>query len=116
MFREVPVHEVREVLRLWVRGESKRAAARTAGVDRKTVDRYVAAGVEVGLAQDGDESQITDGLIGAVCERVRPHRVEGHGEAWALLVAHHEPLKKWLCEQELTVVKAQELLGRSRSA
>jgi transposase len=112
MFREVPVHEVREVLRLWIRGESKRGAARMARVDRKTVDRYVAAGVEAGLAQDGDESQITDELIGVVCERVRPHRAEGHGEGWGVLVAHHEQLKKWLCEQELTVVKAHELLGR----
>jgi transposase len=112
MFREVPVHEVREVLRLWVRGQGKRAAARVAGVDRKTVDRYVAAGVEVGLRQDGVESQITDGLVGMVCERVRPHRAEGHGEAWAVLVAHHEQLKKWVCEEDLTVVKAHELLGR----
>src|SRR5262249_53160362 len=112
MFREVPVHEVREVLRLWVRGESKRAPARVAGVNRKTVDRYVAAGVEVGLVQDGDESQISDGLIGGVCERVRPHRVEGHGEAWAVLVAHKGRLERWLCEEDLTVVKAHELLGR----
>jgi transposase len=112
MFREVPVHEVREVLRLWVRGESQREAARLARVNRKTVGRYVAAAVEVGLCHDGDESQITDELIGLVCERVRPHRAEGHGQSWATLVAHHDELKRWLCEQELTVVKSHELLGR----
>ncbi len=70
----VPVHEVREVLRLWVAGESKRATARLARVDRKAVDRYVAAGLEVGLRREGDGGQITDELIGMVCERVRPHR------------------------------------------
>ena len=42
-FREVGVHEIREVLRLWLRGEGLRSVARLAGVDRKTVRRYVAA-------------------------------------------------------------------------
>jgi len=44
-FREVRVFEVREVLRLWLRGEGVRATERLAGVDRKTVRRYVAASV-----------------------------------------------------------------------
>jgi hypothetical protein len=112
MFREVPVHEIREVLRLWVGGESKRATARLARLDRKTVDRYVAAGVEIGLRRDGDGSQITDELIGVVCERVRPHRAEGRGEAWAVVAACHDQLKKWLVDEGLTVVKAHELLAR----
>jgi hypothetical protein len=112
MFREVPVHEVREVLRLWVRGESQRETARLARVNRKTVARYVAAAAEAGLGQGGDEGQITDEMIAMVGERVRPHRREGHGEAWAVLVAHHDQLAKWLVEDALTVVKAHELLGR----
>lgn len=43
MFREVPVHEIKEVLRLWVRGEGLRSIERLTVVDRKTVRRYVAA-------------------------------------------------------------------------
>jgi transposase len=112
MFREVPVHEIREVLRLWVRGESLRAIERLAGVDRKTVRRYVAAGMEAGVVQDGDEGQLGDELIGGVCERVRPHRRDGHGEGWAVCVARHDQLRAWLVGQELTVVKTHELLGR----
>jgi hypothetical protein len=81
-------------------------------VNRKTVGRYVAAGIEVGLRQVGDESQITDEVIGMVCERVRPHRAEGHGEGWAVLVAHHDQLRRWLGDEGLTVVKAHELLAR----
>ena len=38
-FREVRVFEVREVLRLWLRGEGFRATERLVGVDRKTVRR-----------------------------------------------------------------------------
>ncbi len=63
------MHEIREVLRLWLRGESERAIARLSLVDRKTVKRYVTAGVEAGLVRDGDEGQLSDGLIGRVCER-----------------------------------------------
>ena len=42
-FREVRVFEVREVLRLWLRGEGLRGVERLAGVDRKTDRRYVTA-------------------------------------------------------------------------
>jgi hypothetical protein len=42
------------------------------------------------------EDQLTDELIGQVCERVRPHRRDGHGEAWATLGANHDQLKTWL--------------------
>ncbi len=51
-FREVPVFEVREVLRLWLRGEGIRPVERLSGVNRKTVRRYVDAAVGLGLRQD----------------------------------------------------------------
>lgn len=111
-FREVQVHEIREVLRLWVRGESERAVARLSLVDRKTVKRYVTAGVEAGLVRDGNEAQLTDGLIGQVCELVRPHRPDGHGAGWETLRAHHDQLKVWLVDEGLTVVKVHLLLAR----
>ena len=38
-FREVPMFEIREVLRPWLGGEGLRAIARLVRVDRKTVRR-----------------------------------------------------------------------------
>jgi Integrase core domain len=111
-FREVQVHEIREVLRLWLRGEGFRGIERLAVVDRKTARRYVGAAGECGLVRDGNEAQLTDELIGQVCERVRPHRPDGHGEGWALLEAHHDELKRWLVDQHLNVRKAHDLLTR----
>jgi transposase len=111
-FREVQVHEIREVLRLWVRGESERAVARLSLVDRKTVKRYVTAGAEAGLVRDGSEAQLTDGLIGQVCELVRPHRPDGHGAGWDILRTRHDQLKAWLVDEGLTVVKVHLLLAR----
>jgi hypothetical protein len=56
--------------------------------------------------------QLSDGLLGQVAERVRPHRADGHGQAWAVLTAHHEEIKDMLGRQGMTVVKAGELLAR----
>lgn len=110
-FREVRVFEVREVLRLWLRGEGLRSLERLVGLDRKTVRRYVDAAVELGLTRDGGEGRLDDGFLGAVCERVRPARPNGHGPAWATLVAHHDQIKGWL-DDGLTVVKIGTLLAR----
>jgi len=112
MFREVPVFEVREVLRLWLRGEGLRSVERLAGVDRKTARRYVTAAVELGLVRDGGEEQLSDVFIGSVVEAVRPHRSDGHGDAWRLLVANHDLIEGWLKTDKLTVVKAHDLLTR----
>lgn len=104
--------EVREVLRLWLRGEGLRSIERLAGVDRKTVRRYVTAAEELGLVRDGGEGQLGDELIGSVVEAVRPHRSDGHGEGWRLPVARHDRIEAWLKKDGLTVVKVGELLGR----
>src|SRR6266702_3237149 len=73
-FREVGVHEVREVLRLWLRGEGFRSVARLARVDRKTVRRYVAVAQECGLDRAGGEEQLGDGLVraGRCWRRITP--------------------------------------------
>ncbi len=111
VFREVRVFEVREILRLGMRGESLRAVERLAGVDRKTVRRYVEAATGLGLVRDGGEGQLDEQLIGSVVEAVRPHRSDGHGDAWRVLVANNDQIKAWL-DSELTVVKVHDLLTR----
>jgi transposase len=111
-FREVRVFEVREVLRLWLRGEGFRGVERLSGIDRKTVRRYVMAAVEAGLTRDGGEEQLTDEFLAVVVEKVRPHRLDGHGEAWRLLDQHRDQIKVWLDDEDLTVAKVGMLLGR----
>src|SRR3954453_2070876 len=63
-FREGRVFEVREGLRLWLAGEGIRATERLVSFDRKTVRRYVEAAMELGLARDGGDEQLTDVFIG----------------------------------------------------
>ena len=110
-FREVPMFEVREVLRLWLGGEGLRAVARLSRVDRKTVRRYVDAAIEVGVTMEGGVEQLTDEVLGRVVELVRPHRTDGHGEAWATLVARRDKVEAWV-NAGVAGVKICELLAR----
>lgn len=110
-FREVSVTEIREVLRLRLRGRGLREIARSAQVDRKTVRRYLDAAVALGFDAAGDEAQLTDRLIGGVCEAVRPHRPEGHGAAWTLVAGQKAAIVDWL-GHGITLTKVHTLLAR----
>ena len=110
-FREVGVYEVREVLRLWLDGEGLGSIERLSQVDRKTVRRYVTAAEGLGVRRDGGAGQLSDEVIAAVVEVVRPHRSDGHGETWQQLNAEHERVQGWV-DDELTAVKIHELLER----
>ena len=110
-FREVQVTEVKEVLRAWLAGQGKRPAGRRAGVNVKTAQRYIAAAQQAGLARDGDESQLTDELLGAVVAAVRPARPAGHGVSWEALVPVRGEISGWV-KDDLTLVKIGELLQR----
>jgi transposase len=111
-FREVRVFEVREVLRLWLAGEGLRSVERLAGIDRKTVRRYVEAAIDTGLDRQGGEDQLNDVFLAQVVEKVRPHRTDGHGAAWRALEPHTEKIRSWLDDKDLTVVKVHGLLAR----
>lgn len=96
-FREVRVHEVREVLRQWLGSElGQRRIAERAGVDRKTARRYVDAAVAAGVVRDGGLEQLTDELLGQVVNAVRPERAGGHGVAWERLLAVEGDIAGWV--------------------
>ncbi len=111
-FREVRVFEIREVLRLWLRGEGLRSTAAWRGWTARRSAATSTAAEELGLGRDGGEDQLGDEFIGPVVEAVRPHRTDGHGEAWRLLAARHDEIEAWLKKDGLTVVKIGELLDR----
>lgn len=115
-FREVSVVEVREVLRTWLGGDGLRKVAERAGVDRKTARRYVEAAQAAGLSREAGVEAVTDELIGAVVEAVRPVRPNGHGAAWGLLLQREEQITGWVKggsgQEALSIVKIEELLAR----
>ena len=62
-FREVPVFEVREVLRLWIDGWSYRAIAVLVPPDRKTITRVIETAVGLGLDRAGGVGQLDDEFV-----------------------------------------------------
>jgi transposase len=121
-YREVAVEEIREVLRLWLGlavglpTPGLRTIAAHAGVDRKTVRRYVQAAQAAGLVRGAGAQALTDELIGQVVLAVRPSRPTGHGQSWELLEAHRDQITKWVCGGDgvkpLTLTKIEILLAR----
>lgn len=108
--------EVKEVLRAWLEPVGLRKAAERAGVDRKTARRYVEAAQAAGLAREAGVAAVTDDLVGAVVEVVRPARPNGHGAAWESLLGRQEQITAWVKgsggHPPLSVVKIHELLAR----
>lgn len=111
-FREVPVFEVREVLRLWLEGRSYRSIASLVRPDRKTVTRVIEAAVGLGLDRAGGVAQLDDVFVGSVMAAVRQDRPDRHGESWALLSGRHADLAGWE-DKGVPVRKMVELLARS---
>jgi transposase len=110
-YREVSVTVIREVLRLWLRGEGLRSIERLVSLDRKTVRRYVQAAEAAGLDREAGEERLTDELLGAVVEAVRPSRPRGRGQAWERCEAERDRIKAWL-DDDVPVVKIADLLAR----
>jgi transposase len=110
-YREVSVIEIREVLRLWLAGHSLREVTRLAGLDRKTVRRYVQAAEAAGVSRGGGDGQLTEELLGAVVGVVRPDRPRGNGASWEAIAGQREQIAMWL-KQDLTLAKIHMLLGR----
>jgi transposase len=110
-YREVSVIEVKEILRLWLAGHSLRSVTDLAGVDRKTVRRYLAAAQAVGVSQQCGVGQLSDALVGEVIAAVRPDRPRGVGQARESLAPHREQIAAWL-DRGVTVTKVGVLLAR----
>ena len=91
--------------------ENLRGVERLAGMDRKTIRRYIAAAEVAGITAGGGDAQLSDEVVGQVVEAVRPHRTDGHGEAWRVVGAHHDRIAGWV-KGDLTAVKIHELLAR----
>jgi transposase len=110
-FREVSVVQIKELFRRWLDGEGERPIAEGVGISRTTARNYIAAAVELGVDRSGGVEQLTDELIGQICERVRPRRPDGHGESWRRLLGEEKLIKDWV-DEGLTVVKIGVLLRR----
>lgn len=112
-FREVTVIEIKEVLRQWLGGSSRREVARRVGVDRNTVRGYVRAAERCGWSAAGGMGQLTDERLGEVLAVLDARPPRERGEAWGGCETHREFLKDKL-GQRLRLSKVRKLLFRER--
>jgi transposase len=92
-FRELTMIDVKEVLRRWSAGQSDRKIGREAGVDRKTVTRYVAAASGLGFER-GREFNEDD--VHRVAQVVQGRPTVAPSDEWSEVASHHERIQRWL--------------------
>lgn len=107
-YREVTMFEVKEVLRLWLEGVARKRIAARLGLDRKTVRRYLRAGVAAGITA---EEALTDERLVAVMAALRPVTGRPHGESWSRCQAQRDAIAS-LLRQGVRLSKVRRLLQR----
>jgi transposase len=110
-YREVTMLEVKEVLRLWLRGRALRAIARSVGVTRNTVRSYVETAVACGLAVEGGEQALSEERLGEVLLRLKMRPERGKGESWGRCESEREFIEG-LLRQRVRLSKVRRLLER----
>lgn len=111
-FREIPMIDVKEVLRRWSAGHSDRKIAREASVDRKTAARYTA--VAASLFERGHD--LTEEEIHEVAQRVQARPIPPTSLEWNEVAKHRERIEQWLAgsadARPLRLTKIHTLLVR----
>ncbi len=78
----VTMLEVKEVLRLWLRGVPKKGIATQRGLDPKTVRRQIELAQECGLSRQAGEEALSEELLVRLAEKLRPPMSHPRGEGW----------------------------------
>lgn len=110
-FREVTMVEVKEILRLWLMGVSKKHIAQQLGFDVKTVRRYLAIARAQGLEQGQGLAGLNDDLVAAVAAVAQPAKGRPRGEGWAVCEAHRGLIEQFV-DRGVRLTKVRKLLLR----
>lgn len=110
-YREVTLLEVKEVLRLWLRGRAKKAIVRSAGVTRNTVRAYIAVAVGCGVSPEQGEAALTDAKLAEIVAELKTRPRRPRGASWTTCEKEREFVDKKL-SQGLKLSKVHRLLER----
>lgn len=110
-FLEVAMVQIREVVRRWQAGENKMAIGRASGVSARTVGRYIAAAMALGLTQDGEPPG--EALLAQLLRRNHAGPLPKRQTPTAdRLVGREEQVARWLKDDQLQLTRIHELLVR----
>jgi len=109
-YRELPMIDVKEILRRWSAGHGDRKIGRETGTNRKTAGRYTSVAVQLGLERG---RELTDAEVHEVAQRVQARPLRDTSTEWAAVAAHKERIVEWLGRKRpLKLTKVHTLLGR----
>jgi len=108
-FKEVSRVEVIEVIRRWQNGSGLRAVARTTGLSRSTVRKYLQAAVAAGVRQGG--SPPTEEQVLGLLPLNRAGPKQPAVPSTDRLASWHDRLEQWVRQERLQLTRVYELLG-----
>ena len=105
-YREVREMDIREVLRRFEAGDSRRQIAAATGLSRDTVAKYIklAQQAQVSSASEADDRSL------ALLQGQRQPRGRKRGPNQDLLSKHEEQLQLWVCHDQLQLTRVHELM------
>jgi transposase len=110
-YREVTMLEVKEVVRLWLRGRGKKTTAKAVGIARNTAKSYIEAAEQCGLHQGAGEEKLTEEVLAEVMLRLKDREPRERGKSWELCEEQQEFIEKKI-ESGLKLTKTRKLLLR----
>jgi hypothetical protein len=110
-YREVTMVEVKEVLRLWLRGVPKKRIALQRGVDPKTIRRQIELAEECGLRREAGEGALTEELLVSLAEKLRPAVSHAKGDGWQRCEEQRAFIRGHL-DHRVKLTKIRKLLRR----
>jgi transposase len=113
VFREVTMLEIKEVLRRWLRRETKSEIARQCGLSRPTIRSYIKAAQEEGLSAGQAESVLDDDRLAALAARLHASTGRPRGDGWQRCEEQQEYISKKL-EANVRLTKIRKLLRRQK--
>ncbi len=109
-YRELPMIDVKEILRRWSAGQGDRQIGRDTGTDRKTVGRYTTVAEQLALPRDREH---TEAEVHEVAQRVQARPVRDASAEWEAVAKHKVKIAEWLSRKRpLKLTKVHTLLGR----
>lgn len=110
-YREVTMLEVKEVLRQWLAGQSRKAMARWTGLDRNTIRRYLRIALSCGLRYEDGEAGLTDEKLSEVIAALGAGPGRPQGDGWSVCEKHRDVIAG-LVEKRIRLTKVRKLLLR----
>jgi transposase len=111
-YREVTMLEVKEVLRLWLKGRPTKAIARTTGLARNTARSYIRAAEACGLHKGLGESALKEEVLAEVLVRLKAQRPRAKGDTWTKCEQQRTFIEERL-DDGVKLTKVRKLMARS---